>query len=278
MNRTTRIQNMITLRNFFQVITFGIFLFQMQNSFKKYYQGPVVQERYLTSKYVTKQPKFYVCQVDSFNYTVAAANGYSGYVNWAKGKLIDSKITWKGKDGNMSYDKPFASEDSSFNSVFGEAKNLFLPRQGICKKLTVSDSDLFIQTKKRSMILIVDPYIENNLRATEMKQGRLYCGPSHNDRFDSASYNLEYRLHDSKIYDGHTCTDYKRANLSYGDCIDGVMEKLFLESYGCLPPWFPRNKGMICEIEGKMIDHPKVKLEDFTNFMLGRDLTLFKSC
>ena len=128
------------LRISFQILAFGIFLFQMQNSFKKYCQGPVVQERYLTSKYVTKQPIFFVCQVDQFNYTTAVANGYSGHINWAKGKLVDSeKISWKGKDGNISFDQLFDSDYSSFKSVFGEINSTFPPciwlLRGFCLEL-----------------------------------------------------------------------------------------------------------------------------------------------
>ena len=182
-------------------MAFGIFLFQMQNSFKKYYQGPVVQERALTSKNVTKQPVFFVCQADQFNYTSAIANGYSGHINWAKGKLVDSKlITWKGKDGNMSFDNLFDSDYSSFKSKFSETENLFFPRYGLCKKVTDSNSEVYIKTQKRSIVLIVDPNMESNLRVIEIEKGRLYCGPTHDNLFDSTSYNLEYRLHDSKIY------------------------------------------------------------------------------
>ena len=61
--------------------------------------------------------------------------------------------------------------------------------------------------------------MESNLRVIEMEKGRFYFGPSHDDRFDKLAYNLEYWLHDSKINDGQSCTDYERSNSSYSDCI-----------------------------------------------------------
>ena len=240
------------IRISFQTLAFGVFVFQMQNSFKKYCQGPVVHERSLTSKYVTKQPIFFVCQVNQFNYTYALTNGYSGHINWAKGKLIDSqKITWKGKDGNMSLGHLFDTDYSSFMSVYGETENWFFPINGLCKTIYANDPEIFIKTQKRSMILIVDPNMKSNLRVIEMERGKLYCGPTHNDKFESATYNLEYRFQDSKIYDGQSCTDYDIKNFSYGDCIEDIMERFFLKSYGCVPPWFPRDKKLTCETKKK---------------------------
>ena len=101
------------------------------------------------------------------------------------------------------------------------------------------------------MILIVDPNMKSNLRVIEMERGKLYCGPTHNDKFESATYNLEYRFQDSKIYDGQSCTDYDIKNFSYGDCIEDIMERFFLKSYGCVPPWFPRDKKLTCETKKK---------------------------
>jgi hypothetical protein len=261
------------------MLAFGIFIFQMQNSFRKYYQEPVIEERALTSKYVTKQPVFFVCQVDQFDYTAALANGYGGHIDWAKGKLMDSKkITWKGKDGNISFDQLFDSDYRSFKSVFSETEDVFYPRYGVCKKVTDNNSEVYVKTQKRSIFLIVDPNLESNLRVIEMENGRLYCGPTHDDRFDKIAYNLEYRFHDSKINDGQSCTDYERSNSSYGDCIEGIMERMFLDSYGCLPPWFLRNKGMTCETEKEVAEPQKNKLIEFIKFMLGRDLKLYESC
>ena len=261
------------------MLAFGIFLFQMQNSFKKYYQGPVVQERVIVSKHLTKQPIFFVCQADQFNYTTALTNGYSGLINWAKGKLVDSKlITWKGKYGNITYDLLFDSDYSSFKSFLSETENRFLPNHGLCKMLTDSNSGVYVNAPMRSIVLIIDPYMENSLRVIEMERGRLYFGPTYDNLFDSSAYNVEYRFHDSKIHDGQSCTDYERLDSSYSDCIEDIMKSLFIESYGCLPPWFPSNKGMMCKIEKEILEDSKVILEDFIDFMLGRDVKLFKSC
>ena len=53
-----------------------------------------------------------------------------------------------------------------------------------------------------------------------------------------------YRLYFS-IYDGVTCTDYKRINHTYGECIENALEKKMLVWYGCIPPWFPTTNVVI---------------------------------
>ena len=115
-----------------------------------------------------------------------------------------------------------------------------------------------------------------------MISGRLYSGPTYSKFFEQSSYELGYTIHDSKIYDGKRCTDYERMNSSYGNCVDSIMKRHLLECYGCLPPWFPAQKGMICESDKIVVtsDHAKCKglKRLFAIFYLGRNLKMFESC
>ena len=128
-------------------------------------------------------------------------------------------------------------------------------------KLTDNNPEQYITTQKSTMMLLVDPNKESNLRVLEMISGRLYSGPTYSKFFEQSSYELGYTIHDSKIYDGKSCTDYKRMNSSYGNCVDSIMKRHLMECYGCLPPWFPAQKGMICESDKTVVtsDHAKCK-------------------
>lgn len=244
-------QKLTIIRQLFQILALGIFLFQLQNSCQKYLDSPVVEERSLSTRNRTQQPSIYVCQENQFNHTEAKLNGYSGRISLTIGKLQDSnRTTWKGKFGNMTYEEVqnivLDIDYSSFVSVYSETKRVYIVPHGFCMKLTENNPEQYITTQKSTMMLLVDPNKESNLRVLEMISGRLYSGPTYNKFFEQSSYELGYTIHDSKIYDGKSCTDYKRMNSSYGNCVDSIMKRHLLECYGCLPPWFPAQKGMIC--------------------------------
>ena len=57
------------LRVLIQLVAFGTFVFQMQNSVRKYLDKPVVQQTSTTSLDNIKKPLLYVCQDGQFNYT-----------------------------------------------------------------------------------------------------------------------------------------------------------------------------------------------------------------
>ena len=255
----------------------------MQNSFKKYFEAPVVQEQSLSTIDNTRQPTIYVCQADQFNDTAAFENGYPGRTTFTIGKLEGhQEMTWRGKYGNSTFEDIFNTDYSNFYSKHSNLEHLFLPQHGFCKKMLKKRSDIYIKTHKRSMILIVDPYLDSGFYVVEVNSGRLYFGPTYDNYFDSSSFNLKYMYHDNKIADGQSCTDYEMIESSYGTCIENIMKKYLLECYGCLPTWFPKEKGLTCEIEKDVNDFNEeycVELNSiFTSFMLGKNLMMFEEC
>ena len=267
------------------MLALGIFLFQTQNSMYRYYTGPIVEEKIYSTINETKQPIIYVCHMDQFNYKTASAHGYGneGQMNFMIGKLKDTrKVSWKGKDENITFEEMFDSDYNSFHSYNSETKQLYLVDHGICKKITQNSSKMYIKTNKSTVVLLVDPYLDSEFLVREMNDGRLYLGPTTDNLYDSSSYMLEYRYHDSKIFNGQSCTDYEKFGSSYGNCIESIMKKYLLESYGCLPPWFPKPMGLTCETERDVYDYKTVPYKEvysnFKNILLGRNIKMFDVC
>ena len=95
-----------TARTIFQLLAFGIFIFQMQNSLKKYVDNPTVQQT--SSKLLNDidKPVIYVCQDAQFNYKKAQQNGYESYTDFTIGWMSNSdKITWASKFGNYTFNE-----------------------------------------------------------------------------------------------------------------------------------------------------------------------------
>ena len=59
------------VRVIFQLVAFGLFVFQMQNSVLKYFAKPVVIESSSKELADIEKPVFHVCQDEQFNYTKA---------------------------------------------------------------------------------------------------------------------------------------------------------------------------------------------------------------
>ena len=206
-----------------------------------------------------------------------------GSVGWPP---QDAQITWKGLHKNITFKKlqtelfiynytDLTSTDSKFESVF-------LTPHGFCMKMDKTITKKFsISDTKKSLFLMTDPARVSELRTDEVHETRVSFGPTFEDYFDSASYIIEYTLYDETINDGINCVDYSRLNSSYGDCIWENMKSKLLEFYGCLPPWFPRGTGLICEedLEIKVNDSlSKSMTADINEMIRGRELDMFQSC
>lgn len=286
-SKTMNIDHQLKLRNLFQIFAFGSFVFQIQNSLRKYHASPVVQQRSLTTIDSTRQPSIYVCEETQYNYTKAKAIGYSGMISFSIGELMKSdRKTWLGKHGNLTFqellDLVFDSDYSKFKSEYSSTEKLYIIPHGFCMKLVDHNYEQYIKTDRKSMLLLVDPYKETDIRIVEMQNGRLYCGPTTEDFFDSVSYQVDFHLHNSKIYNGKSCTDYEQINSSYGQCIENIMSERLVKCYGCLPPWFPSRKGLTCESEKAVAIQDTSTCEkvfdEFISLFLGRDLKMFKPC
>ena len=288
MNNKFRSMTKLTiLRRCFQVLALGIFVFQMQNSIFKYFAGPIVDQKILSTIDDTKQPIIYICKVENFNYSIARAHGYDSFFHYTQGKLAklsDSNMTtWQGRYGNISHEYLFSDFDNeSFISYKSETKKVYLTQTGFCKKMTQQTPELYIKTNKKSMILLVDPYLDSEFNVLEMHGGRLYFGPTNGNFFDSSAFHLKYRYLDKRIHDGQSCMDYDKIESSYGNCIGNIMKKYLLECYGCLPPWFPREKGLTCETEKDINQSNEGQCADvksiFERVLLGKKLKMFDEC
>ena len=89
------------IRKVFQVLTIILFIIQFEQSLRKYFQFPVVEQ---TSRVPVKDlplPVIYVCQANQFNYTKARENGYRYFTHFMLGILMNStNISWQGKAGH----------------------------------------------------------------------------------------------------------------------------------------------------------------------------------
>ena len=175
--------------------------------------------------------------------------GYVWMTDLLTGNLMnDSQITWRGKYGNNTYPeleaKIFKNNYTSFATPNHKTEEIFLVQHGFCKKLleTNSSDSIHIKTKENSMLLIVDPNLVSNLRIRVIDNSHIYFGPTDTKHFNFDNYELHYTVDDKSIHHGTTCWIYEKLNSSYGECIENKLKKIFIENYGCLPPWFLRKE------------------------------------
>ena len=92
------------LRLIFQLAALGIFLFQMQNSIRKFNQRPVVQQSSTVLFDNIKKPVIYLCQDTQYNFKRGEDYGYLSSTRYTMGHVQkgDDKITWKGNSGNKT--------------------------------------------------------------------------------------------------------------------------------------------------------------------------------
>ena len=149
-----------------------------------------------------------------------------------------------------------------------DAELVFMIPQGFCMKPKQMKKGLNYRVTAQSFFVINDPDTANKLRLTEMKQGRLYLGPSGENTFSGSGYEIKINVKDSSIDDGKSCTDYKRIKTTYGECIETALMKNLIAWYGCLPPWFPaQNKTTTC---GAQVEMMKPNEEDASKAEIQR--------
>ena len=163
------------------------------------------------------------------------------------GNLTDYSggISWKGKYGNLTYQDLqhmiFKTNYTTFSSPGLETEDLFTVSHEFCKKVinTNSTAKYEFMAKEKIKILIVDPNKACKLRIKEMDDSMFIFGPTDKNSgyFSYDSYELQFIVNDRSIHDGDTCLNYDKLGSSYGECVDGKFQEVFLNAYGCLPPW-----------------------------------------
>ena len=288
------------IRTLFQFLAFGIFVYQMKNSVKKYFEGPTIPQTSQTLVDGLTMPIIYACQDGQYSSTRGNYYGYNHKLSFLAGALNDSDlISWKGIYGNNTSTellKELYKPEYSNNSVFirnmennghisfkyHDYKLEFILPYGYCMKVNQFVKGITIAGTKRTTLMLVDPFIHNDIRITEMDNARYDFGPTGQDTFDVFQYLMKISIHDKSIHNGKTCTDYAKQGKSYGKCIHEVLEDNLIQSYGCLPPWIPNAQGKICQqdkdIEIKDMESViKIKSE-LLNLMKGLDLDILKIC
>ncbi len=280
-------------RSLFQIAAFGIFLFQMQGSVKKYLQRPIIQEKSTVSLADIDQPVIYVCKDNKYDYVLSEKTyGYKYIYKLLAGKLKNnSQITWKGQDGNVSFavlkNILFDNDFEGFSTKHSVTKSVFSLMRGNCKKISwhvgenhnVSEE---IYATEKSYMIMVDPMKVDVPSLISMENAKVDFGPVTEEFYLYIGYELIFSLYDSRIQDGITCMDYKSINSSYGKCLDQVMRKEFLKNLDCLPPWISNNTDLVCEKDKavhikdkKRYDKLADNLKEMTS---GREMDSWKEC
>ena len=259
-------KNKDMIRKVFQTFTIILFIFQFQQSVRKYFQYPVVEQKSRIPVKDLPNPVVYVCHESQFKYTEALENGYKTFNRFAAGQMENSThISWKGKWGNTTYkglenmlfDYDYTSIESRTLSSstnlwnFNEKKERFLFPHGVCLKIETPQqhTEIEITSKDNINIYFVDPARANNIRTEETPDAKATLGPTSSSFFSFKIYQVEYLLYDESIHDGTSCTDYNKLDMSYGECLNDILMHEFLATYGCLPSWVSTNNSKICEDE-----------------------------
>ncbi len=277
-------------RLLFQLFAFGMFAFQMKNSVTKYLDQPVIAISSMSSFDAVSKPIFYICQDDQFSYAKAKETGYEDISSFTSGQLLDSSdITWMGKYRNTTFQK---LQDTLFDSDYTNlihstsiredriqaVERVYRVPDGFCMKPLNTMKEMVFMTTKTTRLLLDDPGLANNLRITRHDNGNVKFGPTGNNTFDGYLYEVKIYIHDHRIHDGKTCTDYENFGSSYQNCIERAFSIKLIEWYGCLPSWFPTNNTLTCDVHVKAKIPPDEAKDEIFRFIKGMDTNTFATC
>ena len=251
------------LKTLFQVLAFGIFIYQMQNSIRKYFEGPIVQITSIAKLYEIKNPEIYVCQWKQFNYSLSPEFGYEDITAFVTGELMDSNYTsWSGKNGDKTFDELkkilFTYDNSNYKSEYENIKKgiikseehdiVYIAPQGFCMKLRKVESGTgFTATSRESSLFLVDPFWSDTLRLMGHENVVIDFGEQVNGMYEGLTYDVKVTLHDSSINDGKTCTDYENQGSSYGRTAESILQQFMLKWFGCVLPWIQNSTQTVCD-------------------------------
>ena len=157
-------------------------------------------------------------------------------------------------------------------------KVYFIPHK-FCMKPKQTLKEMNFRSTKDSFLFLDDPEKNNGLRITRIDSWKGVLGPTGNLTFNGKLYEVQISIHDSRVHDGVTCTDYKKIGSSYGECIENEFKNELLSWFGCLPPWFP-NK--VQNLECSDVVAAKTPgfdaLVEIIKLIKGLDLLVAESC
>ena len=181
-------KNKHMFRRVFQTFTFILFIIQFQQSIKKYFQYPVIEQKSRLPVKDLPNPVVYVCNENGFNYQKANDYGYKYFSRFLAGILTNSTtISWKGKWGNITFNDPKnILLDSKYSSLESETlvisttdlwnvnewKRTFLFPHGVCVELANVPHNTTVKILSRDEINIyfVDPNRANKQKKLLMQR------------------------------------------------------------------------------------------------------------
>ena len=276
-----------------------LFVFQMQNSLRKYLSKPIVQQTSKTSLDNIERPIIYACQENQFKYSESKKHGYQYLNDFTLGNIGNSRFSWKGKHGNLTYralqNHLYHYNYSNANLVFYEYVNktwmvgdgglelVFIPAYGFCMKIKQNiTSFIALETKQNLIFFIADPSTENTLKISHIGNGRVTLRKNHDNTFEYNTYRMDIHLYDANIFEGSECQDYSKIERSYGECIENILKEKLIEWYGCVAPWFPKNTSLVCEIDLEINMANEMAMTNAIDqlYMLasGQELNIFSTC
>ena len=242
--------NLHILRALVQLLALGLFVYQFQNSIRKYITRPITTQTSTKTFDEIQQPLIYLCQDGQFNFTEARNIGYQTLTLFTMGKLNDSnKYTWNGRYGNISYhevqDRIYNFNYSNvkvLNSKTGDSSDLeiadtemvYFAPLGFCLNIMPTNKFTVIENTKKSELYLVDPAGANKLRMFESNDAKTHFGPTGEGHYDDKIFEIEVKIHDMHIRHSSTCMDYEQMGTSYDPFVLNEMETFFLKWYNCL--------------------------------------------
>ena len=268
-------------KRLFQIIAFGLFCFQIQNSFSKYYDEPVVQQMSYVKLDEIRMPIVYVCQENQFDYAKAKSYGYDFFSHMLLGKLNDvDKVSWVGKDGkknfsilqhellNFDYTNSYAMfGDAVYEETIEDSETVFVSMVGFCKIYHKTKKSIRFLSTEKSRITLVDPSYFNSLKLIGRQNVEFKQGPTSNGSYDGHWYEVEIILQDSRLKDGSHCLNFQSRERGYGQCVESIIEHSMLKWLKCLLPWFPDSTKNSCEKmeNAHMTDYVHKEVKKFLN-------------
>ena len=263
-----------------RIVAFILFAYQIDQSFRKYFQGPIVLTSNDERLNDATPLAIVVCKKDPINWNALKCHGYTHFIQFLVGRLktaSDELVSWNGKR-NLSYEslvQEFFQSDYYVKVIHIKEKHfwdktkkviditwrLFYPH-GFCAL-----ADDFNFNEYKGFVGIVS---DANVSVHVIDKSKLtnFGFPSESSKGDKIEINYDnddqssvkkyYKVKvDKFLYSnnipGEVCSEYD--NYSYSECLeDNIMNKIE-PALGCNPPWISKTNhcyGVLSEVKDKV--------------------------
>ena len=100
---------------------------------------------------------------------------------------------------------------------------------------------------KETSFFIVDPFLSTSIRLMGPNNEMLNFGSKSNGVYTRFYFHVKINLHDSRINDGLTCTDYEKYGTTYGECTKDMIMNVMVKHFNCVFPWLKDGPYKTCE-------------------------------